>query len=61
MDEHRRFIRSIQRDTEIGGVKDETDVPGPKRKVSTHIKIMMQRKCEGLSIFLKPLFIFAIV
>lgn len=58
MDGHGRFIRSIQRDAEIGGVKDETDVQGPKRRVSTHIINVMQPKCEGLSIFLKLAFYF---
>lgn len=50
------FIRSIQRDAEIGDVKDETDVQGPNRRVSTHIRNVMQPKCEGLSIFLKLVF-----
>lgn len=37
-------------DTEIGGAKEQTNVPGFKGRPSTHI-ILMQREFEGLSIF----------
>lgn len=53
-----RFIRSIQRDSDIGGVKDGADARGLKRRVSKHVIIAMQRDCEGLSVFfLKTVFV----
>lgn len=45
------FIRSIQRDSDTGGVKDGADAQGLKRGVSKHVIIAMQRDCEGLSVF----------